>query len=95
MARIGVSGSSASAVSKGRAATGSIAGGATLSKSVTFAPAMVDLNFTATATVEDAAGDLRVLAVTGKTTTSATVLLSNADTLNAASGVVHVLAVHD
>lgn len=83
------------AVSRGRGATPSVAGGGTVTVTVTFAPAMADLDFTATATVEDAAGDLRVLAVTGKTSSSATVLLSNADALNAAAGVVHVLAVHD
>lgn len=66
-----------------------------MSLAVTFAPAMSDLNFTASAAVEDSAGDLRVLAVTAKTASSVTVLVSNTDSLNAASGTVHVLAVRD
>lgn len=95
MARIGFSGPAPAKVSRGRVDTGPIAGGGTAVIPVALAPEMLDLNFTATATVQDSAGDLRVLAVTGTTTSSATVLLSNADTLNAASGVLHVLAVHD
>lgn len=72
-----------------------MAGGGAATLAVSFDPAMPDLNFTATATVEDAAADLRVLAVTGKTTSSVTVTVSNTDTLNVASGVLHVLAVKD
>lgn len=95
MARLGVSGPSSTAVSKGRASTGSVAGGGTASVVVTISPPMADLSFTGSATMEDVAGDLRAVAVTAKTASSVTVLVSNSDALNAASGTVHVLAAHD
>lgn len=95
MSRLGVAGPGSASVSRGRRVTGVVAGSGTVTLSVPFSPAMADLDFTASATVEDVAGDLRVLAVTAKTVSSVTVLLGNADALNAASGTVHVLAVHD
>ena len=95
MPRIGVSAGSGTRVSHGRATTGSVAGGGSASVVVTIAPTMADTNYTASAAVQDAANDLRILAVTAKTTSSVTVAVSNSDAINAATGTVNVLAVHD
>lgn len=95
MPRIGVSSGSGTRVSHGRVTTGSIAGGGSGSITVTFAPVMADTNYTVAVTVENAANDLRVLVVTAKTASSVTVAVSNSDAINAATGTVHVLAVHD
>ena len=95
MASISLRGAAGSAVSRGRASTGSIPGAGTATVVVPFSPAMADTAYTASVTVEDTSGDLRVAVVTAKTTTSVSVLVLNSDTLNAASGTLHVLAVHD
>lgn len=95
MPRIGVTAGSGSRVSHGRATTGSVVGGGSGSITVTFAPVMADTSYTVAVAMENSANDLRVLAVTAKTASSVTVTVSNSDAINAATGTVHVLAVHD
>lgn len=79
-----------------RASTGSVAGGGTANVTVNF-DAFADTNFTASATVDEGtAGDsLRVLKVLSRMAGSVTVLVVNQDALNARTGTVHVLAIHD
>lgn len=84
-----------SVVSHGRAATGTVTAAATANVAVTLVPAMTDTDFTVSASVLDAANDLRVLNVVSATATTVTVRVNNSDALNSASGTVHVLAVHD
>jgi hypothetical protein len=93
MIRAGVS--TGSRVSHGRASTGTVAASGAASVAVAISPAMADTSYTVSATVENAAADLRVSCVTAKTASSVTVLVSNSDALNSASGTVHVLAIHD
>lgn len=79
-----------------RVTTGSIAGSGSANVTVNFA-AFSDTNFTVSAEVEEAtAGDsLRIRKVLSRTAGSVTVLVANQDTLNARTGTVHVLAIHD
>lgn len=93
----GAVGGLGNAVRTGRASTGSLAGGASASIAVPFPVAFADTNYTASATVaEGTAGDsLRVLKILSQTAGSVTVLVINQDTLNARTGAVHVLAIHD
>ena len=95
MARLGVSGSSQAIVSHGRAATGSVLGAANATVAVTLVPPMADTDFTVSAAVLDAANNLRVLNVVSQTASTVTVRVNNSDAINAASGTVNVLAVHD
>lgn len=80
-----------------RVSTGSVAGGASVNVTAPFAVPFVDTNYTVTAAVEEGtAGDnLRVRKVLSRATNSVTVLVANSDTLNARTGTVHVLAIHD
>lgn len=79
-----------------RVTTGAIAGGGSANVTVNFA-AFSDTNFTVSAEVEElTAGDsLRIRKVLSRTASSVTVLVANQDTLNARTGTVHILAIHD
>jgi hypothetical protein len=80
-----------------RASTGAVGASGTASVVVNLPAAFGDTNFTAVASVEDDGGGdtLRVRRITARTAGSVTVLVSNSDALNAQTGTVHVLAVHD
>jgi hypothetical protein len=77
-----------------RITTGSIAGGATASVTVSFGE-FPDLDYTVVAVVEESNGDLQVRSITARTASSVTVLIANRNTLTARTGTVHVLATHD
>lgn len=80
-----------------RVSTGSVAGGASVNVVVPFAAPFADTNYAVSAAVEEGtAGDsLRVRKVLSRAAGSVTVLVANSDTLNARTGTVHVLAIHD
>jgi hypothetical protein len=78
----------------GRASTSSIAGGAAVTVTVSFAT-FADLDYTAAVTVEDGNGDLQVRSITARTASSVSVRVANLNTLIARTGTVHVLATHD
>jgi hypothetical protein len=81
-------------VRSARASTGSIAGGAAATVTVSFGE-FADLDYTAAVTVEDGNGDLQVRSITARTTSSVSVRVANLNTLIARTGTVHVLATHD
>jgi hypothetical protein len=77
-----------------RATTGSVAGGAAVTVTVSFAT-FADLAYTAAVAVEDGSGDLQVRSITARTASSVSVRVANLNTLSARTGTVHVLATHD
>jgi hypothetical protein len=83
-----------SSVRHARAATGSIAGGATATVPVSFS-GFADTNYTASAEVEDSNGELQVRGITARTASSVTVRVANLNTLTARTGTVHLIAIHD
>lgn len=80
-----------------RVTTGSVAGGGSVDVTVTWPTPFADSNYTAVASIEEGtAGDsLRVRKVVSRAAGSVTVLVANSDALNARTGIVHVIAIHD
>lgn len=80
-----------------RVATGSLPAASSTNVTVTFPTAFTDTNYTLVAAVEDSssADGLRVLKIVSRTTTGVVVRVQNADTLNARSGTLHILAFKD
>lgn len=76
-----------------------IAAGATEEHMVTFPSAFVDLNYTVVAQIESTEGtlgsSLRLRRISARTVSDVSVVITNDDGLNALSGTIHVLAVHD
>lgn len=78
-----------------RVTTGAIAAGATADVVCAFA-AFADLSYTAPMPgIEDASGSLRVDAIVARAVGSITARVRNTDGINARTGTLHVLAVHD
>jgi hypothetical protein len=83
-----------SSVRHARESTGSIAGGATGTVTISFS-GFADTSYTVAAEVEESNGDLQVRGVTARTSSSVTVRVANLNTLTSRTGTVHVLAIHD
>jgi hypothetical protein len=77
-----------------RSSTGSIAGGAAATVTVSFGE-FADLDYTVAVAVEEGNGDLQVRSVTARTTSSVSARVANLNTLTSRTGTVHVLAIHD
>lgn len=79
-----------------RQTTGSVPAGGTADVVVTWPTAFTDANYTAPLpAVVDAANDLVVDRLVAQAAASITVRVRNTDTLNAATGTLHAIALHD
>lgn len=80
----------------GRVSTGSIAAASSADVTLTFGgTAFADTNYTATATVDESTGLLQVTAIKTKNAGSIVVTVKNLDTVNALTGTLNVVAIHD
>lgn len=78
-----------------RLSTGSVTASATLSVSFSWTTSFGDGFYTASCTMEDTTGSLRVISVTSKTGPSMNVVVHNDDAGNAHTGTLNCIGMHD